>query len=261
MKRNAVVALAVAFAALVVVLVVTVASRHSAPTVVEAAGIDPAAERAAAANIARMAASGDIHAGHAMDEMRWAAMPQQAAAANMALPADDMGAKARLASSPRKGQYVKIDVGGTPMTTWVVEPQGSGPAPVVVVIQEIFGLSDWIRGVADQLAAEGFIAVAPDLLSGKGPNGGDTLAFGDNQQQITQATMQIPAAELTAKLKAAREWGLKQPRANGKSASVGFCFGGAQSFAFATAEPGLNAAVVYYGQAPADAAAAQAARG
>jgi len=126
---------------------------------------------------------------------------------------------------------------------------------VVVVIQEIFGLSDWIRAVADQLAAEGFIAVAPDLLSGKGPNGGDTLAFGDSQQQITQATMAIPAAELTTRLKAAREWGLKLPRVNGKSASVGFCFGGAQSFALATTEPGLSAAVVYYGQAPAEAAA------
>lgn len=204
--------------------------------------------------IAALAAAGDIHAGHAMDEMRWAAAGIQAAAvpANTNLPPDDAGAVARLEKSPRKGEYVKIDVAGTPMTAWVVRPQTQGRAPVVVVIQEIFGLSDWIRGVADQLAAEGFIAVAPDLLSGRGPNGGDSKAFA-NQQEMTQATLAIPANEVLVKLKAAREWGLKLPQANGKSASVGFCFGGSQSFAFAVNEPALNAAVVYYGAAPTDA--------
>jgi carboxymethylenebutenolidase len=143
-------------------------------------------------------------------------------------------------------------VDGKPMRTWVVRPAGNGKAPVVVVIMEIFGLSDWIRGVADQLAAEGFIAVAPDIVVGHGKDGGDTSSL-TTQQEITQAVLQLPAAEITAKLKAAREWGLTDPRSNGKSASVGFCFGGAQSFAFAVAEPSLNAAVVYYGQAPTDA--------
>jgi carboxymethylenebutenolidase len=201
--------------------------------------------------IARMAANGDIHAGHALDEIKWAATPLQAAPANMSLPADDMGVVARLAASPRKGEYVTIDVAGTPMRTWVVRPAGAARAPVVVVIQEIFGLSDWIRGVADQLAAEGFLAVAPDLLAGKGPNGGDTTAFAG--ASTTQATLQIPQAELTARIGAAREWGLKQPNANGRSATVGFCFGGAQSFRAAINEPALNAAVVYYGQSPTDA--------
>jgi carboxymethylenebutenolidase len=125
----------------------------------------------------------------------------------------------------------------------------------VVVIQEIFGLSDWIRGVADQLAAEGFIAVAPDLVAGHGKDGGDTSSL-STQAEITQAVLQLPAPEIMAKLKAAREFGLKDARANGKSASVGFCFGGAQSFALAVNEPKLNAAVVYYGQAPTDAPAA-----
>ncbi len=213
-------------------------------------GADTAAARAATAEIERMAAAGDIHAGHALEVM--AQQPFYQAAPSMAnMPADADGAAARLASSPRKGEFVEIDVNGTRMRTWVVRPARSGPAPVVVVIQEVFGLSDWIRGVADQLAAEGFIAVAPDLLAGKGPNGGDSRAFAD-QPSTVQTTMQMPAAEVIAKLKAAREWGLKQPGANGKSATVGYCYGGSQSFAMAVAEPGLNAAVVYYGAAPTD---------
>jgi len=138
------------------------------------------------------------------------------------------------------------------MRTWVVHPAGNGKAPVVVVIMEIFGLSDWIRGVADQLAAEGFIAVAPDIVAGHGKDGGDTSSLATTPE-ITQAVLQVPKAEIITKLKAAREFGLKDPRANGKTGSVGFCFGGGESFNFAVAEPGLNAAVVYYGQAPTDA--------
>jgi len=205
----------------------------------------------AAEHLAHMAAAGNIHAAHAIEEMKWAAM--QAAPANAALPADDRGAVARLAASPRKGEYVKIDVNGVPVNTWVVRPSGNGRAPVVVVIQEVFGLSDWIRGVADQLAAEGFIAVAPDLLSGKGPNGGDSSSFGAGAPpEMVKTTLSLPAPEIIARIKAAREWALKQPRANGKSGVVGFCFGGNQSFAMAAAEPSLNAAVVYYGAAPTD---------
>lgn len=219
---------------------------------------DEHATMSAIDHIAHLSASGDIHAGHFLMELKWA--ERQPAPANASLPADDMGAQARLASSPRKGEYVKIDVGGKPVNTWVVMPAGSGRAPVVVVIQEVFGLSDWIRGVADQLAAEGFIAVAPDVLSGHGPNGGDTAAFA-NQQEMVKTTLSIPQAELTARIKAAREWGLKHARSNGKSASVGFCFGGSQSFTLATTEGGLNAAVVYYGAAPADAPAAPPAQG
>jgi len=207
----------------------------------------------AAEHIAHMAGAGNIHAGHFMDEMRWAA--RQAAPANAALPADDMGAAARLAASPRKGEYVTIDVGGSPMTAWVVTPAGTGRAPVVVVVQEVFGLADWIRGVADQLAAEGFIAVAPDLLSGQGPNGGDSRAFA-NQQEMVKATLSLPAAQNTARLRAAREWGLKHPRSSGKSGSIGFCFGGNQSFNMAVEEASLNASIVYYGTAPTDAAPA-----
>jgi carboxymethylenebutenolidase len=196
-----------------------------------------------------MAAAGDEHAGHAMEELAWP--PMQAAPANSKLPADADGAKARLASSPRKSERVKLTVNGKQVDNLVVHPQGGGKAPVVVVISEVWGLSEWIQGVADQVAAEGFLAIAPDLLSGRGPNGGDTPSFATDMERVAAIRM-IPQADLTAMLKAAREHALALPGSNGKSASIGFCFGGAQSFRLALDEPNLNAAVVYYGASPTD---------
>ena len=203
----------------------------------------------ASEQVAHMALAGDIHAGHALEEMLRPAI--QAAPSDPNLPADDMGAATRLSSSSRRGEFTKVDVNGTPVNTWVVYPRGTAKKPVVIVIQEIFGLSDWIRAVADQLAAEGFIAVAPDLLSGHGPNGGDSSSFA-GQTERTQATLMLSPIEIASRLKAVREWALKLPNASAKNATVGFCFGGNQSFAFAVNEPGLNAAVVYYGTAPTD---------
>src|SRR5262245_37502171 len=100
-------------------------------------------------------------------------------ARDKSLPPAEETAKDQLNSSPRHGEWVNVDVAGTPVRTWVVYPERKDKAPVVIVIHEIFGLTDWIRSVADQLAADGFIAVAPDLLSGKGPGGGGTEAVGD----------------------------------------------------------------------------------
>jgi carboxymethylenebutenolidase len=223
-------------------------------TILFVASIHAQHQISATEQIVQMSENGDIHAYHALDEMRWAAAGVNAlqAPASSSLPADDMGAADRLAKSPRQGEFVKIDVGGTPMRAWVVRPV-QPKAPVVVVIQEIFGLSDWIRSVADQLAADGFIAVAPDLLAGKGPNGGDSSSFAD-PADVTKATLSLSPADVIAKLKAAREYGLKLPISNGRSGSVGFCFGGNQSFLLAVEEPALNAAVVYYGTPPAGAA-------
>ena len=109
---------------------------------------------------------------------------------------------------------------------WIVYPERKDKAPVVIVIQEIFGLTDWIRAVADQLARDGFIALAPDLLTGKGPNGGNTDAFA-NRDAVVAAVRGLDPAEVTARLHAVREHGIKLPAANGKSATVGFCWGGA----------------------------------
>ena len=194
-------------------------------------------------HLEHLAAAGNPHAGHALMAMNAPAL--QAAPASASLPPDDAGAAARLAKS--RGEFVTLTVDGNPMRMWVVRPQKAGPVPVVIVIQEIFGLSDWIRGVADQLAAEGFIAVAPDLL-------GDTTKVAANE--VMQAHFALQPAVIVAKLKAAREYGLEVPNANGKSVSIGFCFGGNQSFLMAVEEPSLNAAIVYYGTAPTDAPAA-----
>src|SRR5438270_9993256 len=122
------------------------------------------------------------------------------------IPPGEGGAKAAIEKSPRHGEWVKIPVPGsqTPLTSYVVYPEVKDKAPVVIVIHEIFGESDWIRGVADQLAADGFIAIAPDMLSGHGPNGGGTDSLG-GQQAVTQKIREVKPAEVMADLNATRD--------------------------------------------------------
>lgn len=175
------------------------------------------------------------------------------ALAGAQLPPGEEDARERLNRSPRHGELATVDVAGVPVRVWVVHPERKDAAPVVIVIHEIFGLTDWIRAVADQLAADGFVAVAPDLLSGKGPNGGGTDAFAD-RDAVTRAVSGLPRDEVIARLDAVRSWALALPGAGKTSAAVGFCWGGATSFAYAAAQPALNAAVVYYGTPPADVA-------
>jgi carboxymethylenebutenolidase len=174
---------------------------------------------------------------------------------NEAFPPSDAQAKAALEKTARHGEFFDVDfpAGGTKLKGFVAFPERKDKAPVVLVIHEIYGLSDWIRGVADQLAREGFIAVAPDLISGLGPNGGGTDSL-PSRDDVVKAIRGLSPADATARLDAVRAWALKLPAANGRSATVGFCWGGARSFAYATTQPGLDAAVVYYGSAP-DAAA------
>ena len=167
------------------------------------------------------------------------------------LPPGESDAKARLEKSPRHGEFADIEVPGakTPMRSYVVFPERKEKAPVVIVIHEIFGLSDWIRSVADQLAADGFIAIAPDMLSGKGPSGGGTEAF-TSRDDVRKTIQGLKTDEVVAMLNATREYGKKLPASNGKTATIGFCWGGKQSFAYAVAQPELSAAVVYYGTSP-----------
>src|SRR5262245_63625719 len=96
-----------------------------------------------------------------------------ASAAPMPLPPVEDSALATLDRSPRHGEWVDVEYAGHgPIRTWIVYPERKNTTGVVLVIHEVFGLTDWIRSVADRLAAEGFIAVAPDLISGLGPRGG-----------------------------------------------------------------------------------------
>lgn len=165
------------------------------------------------------------------------------------LPASHYTATATLARSKLKKEWVDIPLGDAKLRTWVEYPEGNDKTGVVIVMQHGVGLDDWMRSVADQLALQGFIAVAPDAWSGTGPNGGnrDSFQFDDDAMR---AAARITPDETIRRYKAAREWALKLPRANGKTGSIGFCAGGSNSFRFAGEVPDLNAAVVFYGGPP-----------
>lgn len=166
-------------------------------------------------------------------------------------PPPEQGAKERLETSPRHGEYVDVTLpgGGAPIRTWVVYPERRSKAGVVIVIHEIYGLSDWIRAVADQVAREGFIAVAPDLISGRGPGGGGTESV-STRDEVVALVRGLTPDEANARLNAVHDYAVKLPASNGKSATMGFCWGGARSFGYAAAQPALDAAVVYYGSSP-----------
>ncbi|MGE5412759.1 MAG: dienelactone hydrolase family protein [Syntrophomonadaceae bacterium] len=176
-----------------------------------------------------------------------------------ALPPAAEQAKAALESSPRHGEYVDVPYAGGPaLKTWISYPERKDKAGVVIVIQEVFGLTDWLRAVADQLAKEGFIAVAPDMVSGLGPNGGGTDSVA-SRDDVVALVRKITPEEANKRLNAVRDWAVKIPAGNGRVATVGFCWGGASSFAYAGARPDLAAAVVFYGTSP-DAAIIEAIR-
>jgi len=164
-------------------------------------------------------------------------------------PAEDAALTA-LNASPRHGEMMDVPLpSGAKMRTWVVYPERKEKAGVVIVIHEIFGLSDWIRGLTDQLAADGFIAIAPDLISGLGPGGGGTDSL-PTRDDVVKAVRQLTPEETAARLAAVRAWAATVPAANGKLATIGFCWGGGRSFAAAATSPPPQAAVVYYGTSP-----------
>ena len=162
-------------------------------------------------------------------------------------------AKQKLDASPRHREWVTITHDGRKVQAFVAYPEVSHKAPVVLVIHEIFGLSDWARNMADEIAAAGYIAIAPDLLSGMGPNGGGSSAFPDEDAMV-KAVSGLNAGTVTADLDATADFAKKLPASNGKLAVTGFCWGGGKAFAYATHRHDLSAAFVFYGPGP-DAAA------
>jgi carboxymethylenebutenolidase len=162
---------------------------------------------------------------------------------------NDDWAKAKLAKSPRHQEWVSIKHGDRTVQAFVVYPEVKEKAPVVIVIHEIFGLSNWARSMADDLAAAGYIAIAPDLLSGMGPNGGGSSAFPD-QDATVKAVSDLDKDVVTADLDATADYAKKIPASNGKLAVTGFCWGGGKSFAFATHRHDLSSAFVFYGPGP-----------
>ena len=200
-------------------------------------------------------------------------------------------AKAALDKSPRHREYVAIQAGGRVVNTFVVYPEVAKKAPVIVLIHEIFGLSDWAKLMADELAAKGYIVLAPDLLSGTGPGmmnpesaaaggteaaahadhmagmaqsgmmGGGTATSGTDSYKsvddVTKAVSALPPAQVLSDLDAVADYGVKLPSANGTLFVAGFCWGGGKTFAFATHHKGIAAAFVFYGPPPPTADMAQ----
>ena len=188
----------------------------------------------------------DQHADHQMPQPAPAPTPAPAAAP---APAPPVWAKQALEKSPRHREWVNVKNGDRTVSAFVVYPEVKTKATSVVVIHEIFGMSDWVQLLADELAAAGVIAIAPDLLSGMGPNGGGTSSFTDGTS-VGKSIRDLPPDQITADLNAVADYVAKLPAANGKVAVGGFCWGGAQSFRFATNRPTLAAAFVFYGNGP-----------
>jgi carboxymethylenebutenolidase len=173
-----------------------------------------------------------------------------AIAITMSATAQDW-AKARLEKSPRHLEWVKVKQGSRELNCSIAYPEVKDKAPAVLVIHEIFGLTDWVRSVTDQLAEAGYIAIAPDLLSGTAPGGGGTAELGGNDA-VRKAISSLPPDQITADLKAVAEYVAKLPACNGKVTVAGFCWGGSQSFRFAANDKDIKAAMVFYGTGPTD---------
>jgi len=169
----------------------------------------------------------------------------------VAIPPGEAGAKAYLERSPRHHEWVDIVLPGkgAKLSAFVAYPERKTKAPLVIVIHEVYGLTDWVRAVADRLAAEGFIAIAPDMLSGKGPGGGGTERFA-GRDDVVKAVRGLSDPEVVTMLDAVSRYGRSLPAATGKFGVIGFCWGGGQSFRYATLQPDLGVAVVYYGTSP-----------
>jgi len=167
--------------------------------------------------------------------------------AALSAPAQDW-ARQRLDKSPRHTEWVVVKHGERAVQTFVVYPEVKDKAPVVLVVHEIFGMTDWVQEVADEFAAAGYIAVAPDLLSGMGPDGKGSSSFA--QGDATKAVSGLNPDQVTGDLQAAADYAQKLPAAGNRLYVAGFCWGGGQSFRFATNRPGLAAAFVFYGPPP-----------
>jgi len=157
-------------------------------------------------------------------------------------------AVARLEKSPRHREWVTVKHDGRSVETFVAYPESKDKTPVILVIHEIFGMTDWVQDVADQFAAAGYIAVAPDLLSGMAPDGKGTKGFPSND--VMQAISHLDPGQITADLNAVADYGLNLPAAAKKLFVTGFCWGGGQTFRFATNRPDIAAALVFYGPPP-----------
>ena len=163
-------------------------------------------------------------------------------------------AREAVEKSPRRREWVTVKHGDRSVESVVAYPESRDKVPAMVVIHEIFGMTDWVENVADEFAAAGYISIAPDLLSGMAPNGGRTKDFpaakGGGFGAAAQAIMKLPPDQITADLNAVTDYCRSLPSCNGKVCVVGFSWGGSQTFRFATNRGDLSAAFVFYGGGP-----------
>src|SRR5208282_4316387 len=158
-------------------------------------------------------------------------------------------ARAQLEKSPRHREWVTLKHDGRSVETFVAYPESKDKRPVVLIIHEIFGMTDWVQDLADEVAEAGYIAVAPDLLSGMAPNGGRSTDFA-SQNAVVEAIGHLNPDQITADLNAAADYAKKIPAWNGKIFVAGFCWGGGQTFRFVTNRGDLSGAFVFYGPPP-----------
>jgi carboxymethylenebutenolidase len=151
--------------------------------------------------------------------------------------------------SPRRREWVTVKHGNRSVESVVAYPQSRDKAPAMIVIHEIFGMTDWVENVTDEFAEAGYLAIAPDLLSGMAPNGGRTKDLQSNE--VGAAIQKLPPDQITADLNAVADYCKNLPACNGKVCVVGFSWGGGQSFRFAANRKDLSAAFVCYGNGPA----------
>lgn len=162
-----------------------------------------------------------------------------------------LNASTQLTASPRHGEWVMVSTGpADSVRAWVVYPERTTKAPVVIVVHEVYGLSPWIRSVADQLAAEGFLAIAPDLLTTKNIPG---APLDPDPQAAIAAVRALNADDVHRQISAVAQYAMALPAAAPRYGIVGFCWGGGVSFEHAVRAPSLGASAVYYGASPAPA--------
>jgi len=172
------------------------------------------------------------------------------------LPAGAFTAGSTVARTNLRHEWVDIPLGSVKVHTWIEYPNNLEKAPIIIVMQHAAGLDDWMRALADQLALQGFIAIAPDILSGMGPNSGNFESFRFPDDAI-KAMSRLKSEEALRRYKAAWNYGMKLPQANGKGAVLGVGMGGSAAFQFAADVAETNAAVVFYGTAPGEAVLAR----
>ena len=178
-----------------------------------------------------------------------AALLLLAAALTPALGCRGASTSSRLESTPRHHEWIDVAREGRTVRAYVVYPERADAAPAVVVIHENRGLTDWVRAVADRLAEEGRVAIAPDLLSGTAPGGGGSADF-PSEDVAREAIGRLDPVQVRDDLRAVAERARRLPGADGTVAVAGFCWGGARAWEVAGDVDGLAAAFVFYGTGP-----------